>query len=125
MSSLTGFEPSLPAPLMEKYFEHHSPEERTDLDSRDGHWSPYPMQRPEQRAMLANCLSTLSSLCQIYHEVVLWNRRRVEDDGVPLGSREDVNFRLKMLGRLTDWDAQLPDGLKPGDRNMAHTYYLR
>lgn len=125
MSFLTGFEPSLSAPLMEKYFEFHSADERTDLDSRDGDWSPYPMQRPEQPALLAKTLSAMCSLCQMYQEISKWNRRRPEDHNASLGSQQDIKFRVEMLQKLTSWKAQLPGGLIPDDRSMAHTYHLR
>jgi hypothetical protein len=123
MSFLTGFEPSLAAPSIEKYFEFYSSEERTDLDARDGDWSPYPMQRPEQRALLAKTLSALCSLCEIFHRVSMWNNTR--PDNVLLGSQQDLAFRLHMFRELESWNAQLHLSLRAGARTMAHTYYLK
>jgi hypothetical protein len=123
MSFLTGFEPTLAAPSIERYFEFCSADDRTDLDSRDGHWSPYPMQRPEQPALLGKTLSALSSLCQIYHDVSAWNR--TEPDFRPLGSQQDIAFRMQMFKSLATWDAQLHLSLRAGAGSMAHTYYLK
>jgi hypothetical protein len=123
MSFLTGFEPSLSAPSMERYFEFHAEDERTDLDARDGHWSPYPMQRPEQPAMLAKILSALCSLCQLYHEISAWNNARPQN--APYGSPQDLAFRVHMSQNLATWDGQLHPNLRPGVRPMAHTYYLK
>jgi hypothetical protein len=123
MSFLTGFEPNLPPPSMEKYFEYYSAEERTDLDARDGDWNPYPMQRPEQRSLLAKTLSALCSLCQLYHEISAWNS--LPPDNAPLGSPPDLAFRVHMFKELASWNALLHPGLRPGARTMAHTYYLK
>lgn len=123
MSFLTGFEPSLPAPSIERYFEFYSAEESTDLDARDGDWSPYPMQRPEQRALLARTLSALCSLCQIYHEISVWNTTR--PDTIPLGSQQDLGFRIHMFANLASWNAQLHLSLRPSAHSMAHAYYLK
>lgn len=123
MSFLTGFEPSLSVPSIEKYFEFYSAEDRTDLDARDGDWSPYPMQRPEQRALLAKTLSALCALCQIFHQISAWNNTHLEDN--PLGSRPDLSFRIQMFQELSSWNAQLHLNLRPGSRTMAHNYYLR
>ena len=123
MSFLTGFEPSLPPPSIEKYFEFYSAEERTDLDARDGDWSPYPMQRPEQRALLAKALTALCSLCQIHREILAWNQ--APPDNAPLASQQDLVFRIHMFTNLASWNAQLHLGLRPGARTMAHTYYLK
>lgn len=122
MSFLTGFEPSLPPPLIEKYFEFIPTDDRTDLDSRDGDWSPYPMQRPPQRALLAKTLSALCALCQLYHEISVWNN--ASPDHAPLGSQQDVVFRIHMFKNLASWNAQLHLGLRPGVRSAAHKYYL-
>jgi hypothetical protein len=123
MSFLTGFEPRLAAPSMERYFEFYSAEERTDLDARDGSWTPYPMQRPGQPALLARTLSALCSLCQIYHDISAWNSTL--PNGAPLGSQQDLAFRIHMSQNLAAWNTQLPPSLRPGARTMAHTYYLK
>ncbi len=123
MSFLTGFEPSLSAPSIERYFEFYSAEDRTDLDARDGDWTPYPMQRPEQRALLAKTLSALSTLCEIYHEISAWNKN--QPDAAPLASQQDLAFRIHMFTQLASWNARLHLGLRPGARSMAHAYYLR
>ncbi|KAF7511200.1 hypothetical protein GJ744_005097 [Endocarpon pusillum] len=122
MSFLSGFEPNLSAPRMERYFEFYSAEDRTDLDARDGDWSPYPMQRPEQRALLAKTLSAVSSLCQIYHEISAWNNN--PPDNVPLGSAQDLAFRCHSFKNLATWNAQLHLSLRPSACTMAHAYYL-
>lgn len=122
MSFLTGFEPTLPLPSIEKYFEFHGADERTDLDSRDGDWSPYPMQRPEQQDLLSNNLSALCSLGQIHHDISEWNKTR--PDHARLGSHQDIAFRMHMFKILAKWNAQLHLGLRASPRSMAHSYYL-
>ena len=122
MSFLTGFEPTLPPPSIEKYFDFFAADERTDLDSRDGDWSPYPMQRPEQQALLGQSLSALCSLGQIYHEISAWDNKR--PDHAPLGSQPDIAFRMHMFQNLATWDAQLHLGLRASAHSMAHSYYL-
>lgn len=123
MSFLSGFEPSLSAPPIERYFEFYSAEERTDLDARDGDWSPYPMQRPEQPALLAKALSALCSLCVIYHEISAWNNH--PPDNAPLGSSQDLAFRIHCFKNLAEWNAKLHLNLRPGARTTAHSYYLK
>lgn len=123
MSFVTGFEPSLPAPSIERYFEFYSAEESTDLDARDGYWSPYPMQRPEQHALLSKTLTALCSLCEVYHEVAVWEKTRPHN--APLGSQGDLAFRVHMFAKLASWNAQLHLNLRTGPRSMAHTYYLK
>lgn len=123
MSFLTGFEPTLPAPSIERYFEFYSADERVDLDTRDGEWSPYPMQRPGQPALSGTALSALCSLCQVHHDISIWNN--IQPPNAPLGSQQDLTFRIQMLGNLIIWDDKLHDNLRPGPRAAAHTYYLK
>lgn len=123
MSFLTGFEPTLRAPLMERYFEFYSADDRTDLDSRDGDWSPYPMQRPEQRALLGKTLTALSSLCELHHDVSVWNY--MPSGHTPLGSQQDIAFRVEIYRKLVKWDARLDPGLRTSTGSMAHTYYIK
>ena len=123
MSFLIGFEPTLRAPLVERYFEFYSADDRTDLDSRDGGWGPYPMQRPEQRALLGQTLSALSSLCELYHDISAWNY--MPSNHAPLGSQHDIAFRVQMFRKLDTWDANLNPSLRTSTGSMAHSYYIK
>ena len=122
MSLITGFDPSLPAPSIEKYFEFYTAEERADFDAGGGDWSPYPMQKPEQPALLAKTLSSLCLLCRLYHEISIWNKTRPED--AALGSQQDVAFRVHMSRELATWNTQLHPNLRPSLHAMAHAYYI-
>ena len=117
---LYGFSPCIKPPALEKYFLMVPETSRTDLDERDGLWSPWPMVRPLRPSLYHATFSALSSLSEIHHDINVYN----EEPLWPFASREDIGTRARLAHRLETWKRGLDQRLTPGPDCMPHISHL-
>jgi hypothetical protein len=116
-SFLYGFELSLKVPLVEQYFLRVHDSAGTDLDARDGHWTPYPMTGPLQPALLTPVLQAQCVLAEIFYNVIL-------ADQAPTVDVHSLAQITDLLQQLVLWKEGLDPRLQMHDDSTAHVYHL-
>lgn len=107
--------------MAEQYFVYKEDSTRTDLDERDGSWTPYPMARPLRPSLQSPTLGALCVLARIFRDINVLN----EDQTGPVASQEDLTARISLFRRLSSWNGDLDPRLRAGSDSMAHIYHLK